>query len=856
MATTPTQPMAIPHDGPATRRGKQLPPIQTSFIPKPASQRLQRPRPVETVILEEPLNRTPLTPKTPPISRPSSRMSLSRLFSRTKSSSKEATGGQKLAATLEEGGPTHGKGENHITRVKTIQSDVTPTRQKERPSFFPPSKPAPIRPSTAGADAARKKSMKKDRLTKSLQTWNPPPLFQAYPQSIKYEVLASLPLSADMILRMDKHKLNMYSRQDHPRSSIALSQKDAPIEVKKVLSNETPTRSKSRTSTSNSKLEWTTKVYVLATSGFLLQYPGEGLFDRYPEKILHLDKDSAAFASDAIPGELYVLQVSDTSGEDGEVMKKPSKSVFSRMGARVDTRKPTSNMLLIFDKPDAMNAWLVAIRKEIEAMGGKKYRPDITTQKSTEHLGQELHEKPSRRYLIQRDPNQFSKSPTSVTFPPTLNVETTSDSGVASIHGKRYEDTASFSSANRYSFYTQASATAPSTKRSSVSVEQTTVDGRRKSHTPSDLVIPEKTYFGPKDSPSPSPSQRRFIVDDSTLIGEQMTRAMTTESSRRQSFQPTPSPKHDQWPSSESKSNSRPLRPHSTGGTHLPNHHVSTAPNFSLPSNNKRFSLASNRSSEDKSLSPPHRARKSSSSVVPTGAESDASSRPVSIIGDLPSTLNRSPHQSRIRNSQSSTALGNPKSSSATVHSSASQDDLLRFRPTSSYSDRPVPRRFSSLEYSQGKLPFRLPQHSPSPHPPPRTALPAVPAALTATKSNAMQRSQSAMQHRPLLPFPLPATRSVVDVEVDSPTLTSPLPFSTTQNSEDRERIIGQRRSVSYMSTMAHQPAKPFQPSKPQVKVISQGARAPMLTLPKMDPIDLKVDWAGDVVDRRRTLVT
>ena len=854
MAAATTLSTSTNHNGPATRRGKQLPLIQTSFIPKPAPQRLQRPRPVETVIREEPLNRTPLTPKTPPTTRPSSRMSLSRFFSRTKSASKDTNSGQRLKVTAEEDQAQQSNGKNTKSEARVVQIDVTPTHGKAGASILTPANPAQSRPMTSETDAAKNKSIKKDRLARTLQTWNPPPLFQAYPQSIKYEVLSAPPLSADMILRMDRHRLNVYARQDQPRRSIALSQKDASIDAHRVPSNDPPARSKSRTSTSGSKLEWTTKVYVLATSGFLLQYPGEGLFDRYPEKILHLDKDSAAFASDAIPGELYVLQVIDTSGQDGTAVKKPSKSVFSRMGARVDTRKPTSNMLLVFDKPEAMNAWLVVIRKEIEAMGGKKYRPDMSTQKSTDDLRQELHEKPSRRYLIQRDPNQFSKSLT-VTSPPTLNIETTSDSGIPSMPGKRYEDTASFSSTNRYSFYTQVSATAPSTNRSSISVEHHALESKRKSHVPSELVIPEKTYFGSKDSPSPSPSQRRFLPDDSTSTSQQTTRLVINDSPRRQSFQPTPSPKFDQWSPSGSKANPKPSRPHSMGGTHLPNHHTSPAPNFSLPSNNKRFSLISNPSSEDKYTSQQPKSRKSSSSVARTGAGSDASSRPVSIIGDLPSSINRSPRQSRIRSSQSSSTLGHPKTSSATPHSSASHENLSHLRHTSSYSDRPVPRRFSSLEYSQGKLPFRLPQHTPSPHPPPRTALPAVPAPLQTTVSNFAQRPQSALQQRSSFAFPLPATRSVVEIAIDSPTLTSPPPFSTLQSSEDKENR-NQRRSVSYMSTMSQSPEKPYQAAKSQVKVVSKPARAPVLTLPKMDPIDLKVDWTGDVVDRRRTLVT
>lgn len=50
------------------------------------------------------------------------------------------------------------------------------------------------------------------------------------------------------------------------------------------------------------KVEWTRKIFILVTSGYLLQYASAGSFDRVPEKMMKLGKDSVAFASDAIPG--------------------------------------------------------------------------------------------------------------------------------------------------------------------------------------------------------------------------------------------------------------------------------------------------------------------------------------------------------------------------------------------------------------------------------------------------------------------------------------------------------------------------------------------------------------------------
>jgi len=80
-------------------------------------------------------------------------------------------------------------------------------------------------------------------------------------------------------------------------------------EAKKIAAKKTEKSKRHRRhlSGSISKADWTEKIYVLVTSGYLMQYAAEGPFDRIPEKMLQLSKDSVVFASDAIPGELFVL---------------------------------------------------------------------------------------------------------------------------------------------------------------------------------------------------------------------------------------------------------------------------------------------------------------------------------------------------------------------------------------------------------------------------------------------------------------------------------------------------------------------------------------------------------------------
>lgn len=136
-------------------------------------------------------------------------------------------------------------------------------------------------------------------------TFEPLPLFRAYPQSIKYAKLPTPTLPADMIIRKSNHKRTSSIREDMSQGTFA----EEEAEAKKIAAKKTEKSKKHRRhlSGSISKADWTEKIYVLVTSGYLVQYAAEGLFDRIPENLLQLSKDSVVFASDAIPGELFVL---------------------------------------------------------------------------------------------------------------------------------------------------------------------------------------------------------------------------------------------------------------------------------------------------------------------------------------------------------------------------------------------------------------------------------------------------------------------------------------------------------------------------------------------------------------------
>ena len=252
----------------------------------------------------------------------------------------------------------------------------------------------------------RAQSERADTLGDSRASWDPPALFKAYPQAVKYGRLRTPPLPAETILRLHQQAESTALKSDQisPNSDGSRAT-DSQIYSKKVK------RSQSMVRERISINEWTPKIFVLATSGCLLQYSGDGQYNRQPEKILPLGKDSVAFASDAILGEHYVLQVSEKIGEKGRPVHDTVTSLFKKMRFRSDVGSLSSSLLLIADSPEDLNSWLVAIRKEIECLGGTKYRPDVLSSKTCEHNTSGMREAPSQRYLLKRDPNRFGNIP-------------------------------------------------------------------------------------------------------------------------------------------------------------------------------------------------------------------------------------------------------------------------------------------------------------------------------------------------------------------------------------------------------------------------------------------------------------
>ena len=246
-------------------------------------------------------------------------------------------------------------------------------------------------------------------------TWDPPPLFQAYPQAITHALLDAACLPVEHILKKRGLAKEAGLLGPGPEPTARPSREKPQGRVSKH------TR---KLSASISAVGWTRQLYVLVSLGYLLQYAGNGHHDRLPEKILQLSKDTVAFASDAIPGRTWVLQVSQTSGADGVAKPEPSKSIFARIGlSSAESKRTAQNLLMVFDNAEELDTWLTTIRREVEALGGSPYRPATPPKSEAErHLEYRI----SQKFQAKRDsiqlrplyiPHQQVLSPVESEFP-------------------------------------------------------------------------------------------------------------------------------------------------------------------------------------------------------------------------------------------------------------------------------------------------------------------------------------------------------------------------------------------------------------------------------------------------------
>lgn len=447
-------------------------------------------------------------------------------------------------------------------QVPIEDDDVPPTPAKPR-----------RKPSRLAGRSAKKTSPSPMTKAKSSTSWTPTrtspsfdplPYFQALPQALKHAQLSASTMSADAILRLSNH-LKPSDLQDDV-VLLATGAEDDRTTVAASRSEKTRKKHRRHVSGSISRAEWTQKIFVLTTSGTLLQYTVEGSFDRLPEKMLQLGKDSVAFASDAIHGKHWVLQISHRIEPDGT--PTDSRSFLSRLSLRnADYKRLATSFLLVLESAEEMDAWIATVRREIEALGGKKATSETGKPKVDNRVIQ-LSAHPSHRYLVKRDSSQTLRQNPQPS--PTIYGPLSPLSVMA-----RFEDGDKGSILSR-----PLSSARPSTGHRSISNSTTSYDGQQLDNLRYGLN--RLSYMS-----TASPTRNSVsTIDDFSIKSMEEDKSLWKYNDRRQSMQPR---------ILETEITQQSLRPHSIYGlASHPFRSISPAtPNFSMPiSSNKRYSTA------------------------------------------------------------------------------------------------------------------------------------------------------------------------------------------------------------------------------------------------------------------------
>ena len=538
----------------------------------------------------------------------------------------------------------------------------------------------------------------------SLTAWDPPPISQVYSQAVRHATLKAPTLSVETILRLNAER----------GSSSTLRTESYTPEFNTVKSVKEKRLKKPTALDALSKGDWTEKVFVLVTSGYLLQYAGQGSFNRLPEKIMPLSKESVAFASDAIPGKPYVLQISQVSNENGTLDREALRSMFKSMGLRSQMKRSAFSFLLVFDSSEELSSWMAVVRKEIRAMGGKEHRPDHIRKPAEFGSNHELHRRPTRRHLVRKDPDAFPQIPAS-----SSNV-LLDDNAISPESSMQTVDSVDTALAKRQSMATQQSVDSRTTSNTAESINQVHLDRLKESPRQSYASTAGKTTTtstSRDSSPGPSPVNLHADVPQwaPSLNERRQTTSMyhgVVRSSVQQLTLPSKiRPESTASPTAPPSSQSVPKHTSQQQQTLSP-----AAPNFSVPTFSKRYS-SSNSSptlscTTSKPQSQPIALTQASPSPSVINEEEESIGKGASIIGEIQHLEKPSP---RPLNSLSPSANTLPRSAGSCGP------------PSLPKGDRPFSRRFSSLEYSRGISPIQLASHSPSPHPPPTTALPPLP---------------------------------------------------------------------------------------------------------------------------------
>ncbi|KXJ92377.1 hypothetical protein Micbo1qcDRAFT_162643, partial [Microdochium bolleyi] len=202
-----------------------------------------------------------------------------------------------------------------------------------------------------------------------------------------------------------------------------------------------------------SPLDFASKIYVLTTSSWLFQYAAEGDHDRPPERALRITKNSAAFASDLIPGRHWVIQILSAADTISTANADSKSRKTKQKGA---DKRQVSTFLLVCETPDDMESWLAVLRQEIEMLGGKKKASEtgeVLRETSDRKVEMDRHSltspEPTRYSRIIREDFSWNQDKLERT-PDLLQDDVSTTASLVSSEGNNLENLRD-SSGNRYS---------------------------------------------------------------------------------------------------------------------------------------------------------------------------------------------------------------------------------------------------------------------------------------------------------------------------------------------------------------------------------------------------------------------
>lgn len=404
-ATVQYKPLGLPHYSSTTFESSTDP---SQKLGKRKSLRL-RPTEHDYALPSTPLSEAARQPDRPDIRPRASKMSLFSLFSKPKVEKLRGYAEQGLdASTL-----SHSRGSNVVDRPRKNHAE----RVRDADAQSIRSRPFSPKPSMRSRRPTATETASTNAQGSTVRPFDPPPLFQVWPQAIKYATLVVSNVAPENAHRTTRPQLSSaaFSASSAHIPTLSGPHSRASVDASRVVRSAMSYMASGGVVPGYSLSK---KIIVLVTSGYVLQYAGEGPSDRLPERTVQLGKDSAAYASDLIPGKHHVLQISQTVEQPATEIPA-SNSFLSRIGLRNQKpRQVAPQFLLVMSGPEELNEWMTAVRQGIEGHGGKRARSDSSTSrpKTSQGAGVDLKRHPSQshRYQVRRDPEKPCPIPVSI----------------------------------------------------------------------------------------------------------------------------------------------------------------------------------------------------------------------------------------------------------------------------------------------------------------------------------------------------------------------------------------------------------------------------------------------------------